>query len=337
VTLDGTNSDGDGPLACTWSFENEDGSIVWGTRTGCTIQMTFENADTKYVRLTVTDQDGDTDDNRQSFAVAEAPATTPTPTPTPSPSPTPEPPVLLPPDTTPPLPLPLPSGPISGTGSGTTADAGEPVSISGLIAAYGFDDRGRRTRDASGHRRSARLQGVARTRFGRFGRGLRFDGRRGVVRIPGTKRVDPSRGLTLEAWVRSTVLDAAWRPVIVRAARSGPALGLYASTPTGQAAAVARAGRLAVARRPLRPGTWTHLALTYSGRKIRLYANGVLVAQRTLKGEVPKGRGPLLIGAGPNRRRSFRGQMDEVRVYSRALSARDIRRDMLVPVASGGA
>ena len=69
VTLDGTASTGDGTLTCTWSFENQDGSIVWETVNGCRITKTFLNADTKYVELTVTDADGDTDSNRQSFTV----------------------------------------------------------------------------------------------------------------------------------------------------------------------------------------------------------------------------------------------------------------------------
>jgi hypothetical protein len=69
VTLDGTRSTGDGTLTCTWGFEDESGSTVWETVTGCRITKTFQNADTKYVTLTVRDADGDTHSNRQSFAV----------------------------------------------------------------------------------------------------------------------------------------------------------------------------------------------------------------------------------------------------------------------------
>jgi hypothetical protein len=88
TTLDGTRSTGDGPLECTWSFENADASVVWDTKTGCKVDMTFQNADTKYVRLTVKDTHGKTDASLQSFAVT-APAPSPTPTPTPTPMPTP--------------------------------------------------------------------------------------------------------------------------------------------------------------------------------------------------------------------------------------------------------
>jgi len=69
VTLDGTSSTGTAPLTCTWSFENSDGSIIWDTKPGCKIDMVFQIADMKYVRLIVTDANGATDDSLQSFPV----------------------------------------------------------------------------------------------------------------------------------------------------------------------------------------------------------------------------------------------------------------------------
>jgi hypothetical protein len=73
VTLDGTASAGDGPLACTWSFENQSATVVWETHTGCQIPFVFEVPDTKYVKLTVTDANGDADSSRQSFTVLTGP------------------------------------------------------------------------------------------------------------------------------------------------------------------------------------------------------------------------------------------------------------------------
>ncbi len=77
VTLDGSTSTGAMPLTCTWSFENESGSIVWETHNGCRIEFTFQIADTKYLKLTVTDAEGETASNRQSFAVKAASSPTP--------------------------------------------------------------------------------------------------------------------------------------------------------------------------------------------------------------------------------------------------------------------
>jgi Right handed beta helix region/PKD domain len=91
VTLDGTASTGDAPISCVWSFENEDGSTIWERISGCRITKAFNVADTKYVKLIVTDADGDTNSLEHSFPVTAGASPTPTPTPSPTPSPTPTP------------------------------------------------------------------------------------------------------------------------------------------------------------------------------------------------------------------------------------------------------
>jgi hypothetical protein len=69
VTLDGTQSKGNGPFSCTWSFENRLGTTVWETLTGCRLEKAFTVADMKYVELIVRDADGDTDASSHAFPV----------------------------------------------------------------------------------------------------------------------------------------------------------------------------------------------------------------------------------------------------------------------------
>lgn len=77
VTLDGTSSTGGDPLACTWSFENQDGSKVFQTLNGCKVTFTFTSTGTKHVKLTVEDAEGEADSNKQSFTVGTGSDTTP--------------------------------------------------------------------------------------------------------------------------------------------------------------------------------------------------------------------------------------------------------------------
>ena len=44
VTLDGSGSKGDAPITCTWTFENQAGTTVFETLTGCKLQKTFQTA-----------------------------------------------------------------------------------------------------------------------------------------------------------------------------------------------------------------------------------------------------------------------------------------------------
>ena len=48
VTLDGTRSTGDGPISCTWSFEDQNGTAAFETLTGCTLKKAFKVTGAKW-------------------------------------------------------------------------------------------------------------------------------------------------------------------------------------------------------------------------------------------------------------------------------------------------
>jgi hypothetical protein len=68
VALDGSGSQGDEPLACVWSFEKQDGTVL-ERAPGCRISKVFATAGRAYVRLTVTDRHGQSDSLLQPFTV----------------------------------------------------------------------------------------------------------------------------------------------------------------------------------------------------------------------------------------------------------------------------
>jgi hypothetical protein len=79
---------------------------------------------------------------------------------------------------------------------------------------------------------------------------------------------------------------------------------------------------------------WTHLAATYDGAMLRLYVNGALAGSTALTGSLDATTGPLRIGGNSVRSEWFNGLIDEVRVYSRALSQSEIQTDMNTAVGS---
>jgi glucose/arabinose dehydrogenase/PKD repeat protein len=168
----------------------------------------------------------------------------------------------------------------------------------GLVGAWGFDEtHGRTARDASRLHDAGRISGATRTK-GRHGGALSFDGRNDRVTVAGAKGLDLKR-MTLEAWVRLR-RSGSRRAVLVK----------------GEASL--RAGAL-------RRNRWSHVALTWDGAVRRLYVNGKLVATAPLT--AVKSRGPLRIGGDPVRHEWFRGRIDDVRVYNRALSGAEIALD----------
>jgi hypothetical protein len=81
---------------------------------------------------------------------------------------------------------------------------------------------------------------------------------------------------------------------------------------------------------------WSHLAVTYDGRTLRLYVNGDQVSKRSVTGEILRTDDPLWIGGNHPFGEYFQGLIDEVRVYDRVLTPSEVRAEMSTPIASSG-
>jgi hypothetical protein len=79
-------------------------------------------------------------------------------------------------------------------------------------------------------------------------------------------------------------------------------------------------------------GEWTHVALTYDGRRERLYVDGDEVAEHKAVGRVQTPATPLWIGSNEPYEEHFAGDIDDVRVYARAQTITELRADMRVGV-----
>jgi hypothetical protein len=81
---------------------------------------------------------------------------------------------------------------------------------------------------------------------------------------------------------------------------------------------------------------WSHLVTTYDRATLRLYVNGLQVAQRLQTGLIPTSNGPLRIGGNSIWGEYFKGRIDEIRIYNRALTSSQIQTDMNTPVSPAG-
>ncbi len=87
---------------------------------------------------------------------------------------------------------------------------------------------------------------------------------------------------------------------------------------------------------PIPVNTWTHVAGTYTGTRLTVWVNGQRVASRAVSGATCANDEPMAIGAKDAPALGlleafWDGQLDDVRVYNRALGAGEIAR--LVPGA----
>ncbi|MEM9492515.1 MAG: LamG domain-containing protein, partial [Myxococcota bacterium] len=79
------------------------------------------------------------------------------------------------------------------------------------------------------------------------------------------------------------------------------------------------------------PGQWTHVAITWTDRTKRIYVDGQTVAVG--EADIAFDRGAVLIGADIDSGQvvaRFNGSIDDVRIYSRALSGEELT-DIMQP------
>ncbi|WP_197287204.1 LamG-like jellyroll fold domain-containing protein [Planomonospora sphaerica] len=186
--------------------------------------------------------------------------------------------------------------------------------------------------DSSGHNRTATATGPITWAEGRNGKAVTFGAGTHAVTAGPVLRTDQS--YTVSAWAKLTQ-DDAHASVISQdgTVNSGFKLNYspgdkkwrmvaYTTDATGST------DTKAISSRPAKLNTWTHLTGVYDAqaRKIRLYEDGELVAENDYTSTWNAGGG-LLIGRSKLNgayQHSFRGTIDEVRVYDKALAAQQI-------------
>ena len=137
--------------------------------------------------------------------------------------------------------------------------------------------------------------------------------------------------MTLEAWVRPAALSGN-RTIIAETAGRPDSLGALELRGDRPAAfvSVGRTRRATTAPGRLAAVTWSFLALTWNGARLRLYVNGGLVAGARIAGTLAPGNRSLQIGGGSPF--GFRGRVDDVRIYNGAVGPHRMSVDMRTPV-----
>ncbi len=200
----------------------------------------------------------------------------------------------------------------------------------GLVAQYDFDEgEGSTLRDVSGEGNHGQIHGA---RYVRRGRGfcLEFDGVRDFVDCGNKPLLDLRDALALEAWV-FPASRVKGEPGILGKHFDSFLLSYYAD---GQCWWYVSGGGNN-ARSLLTPGSWHHVVGTFDGKVLRLYLDGKLANATPSKSPTIKPGRNFFIGCvlgddnatDPNYSRSafFPGQIDELKVFNRALSEAEVK------------
>lgn len=146
----------------------------------------------------------------------------------------------------------------------------------------------------------------------------------------------PTNALSIEGWVNpSNFVSSALRTILAKfpspnipQTNSSYYLGISNGKLLFKVSGNGSAVTTAITPQTLPLGQWSHVAATYDGALLRLYTNGALAAQTNFTGAIFSETLDVGIGAVPYQRSAWylpwTGQLDEISVYSRALTDSEI-------------
>jgi len=205
-----------------------------------------------------------------------------------------------------------------------------PIPTNEWVAIYRFNEgSGTTVTDASWNGNNGTISNAVWNPEGKFGSCLSFDGSAWVT-VNDSASLDLTNGMTLEAWVYPTNAATHWTTFLLKESSSDLDY-MLAADPSGYPAVYiattsGEQGILGPSTLPL--NTWSHLAGTYDGATLKLYVNGVKVAENPVTGSIITSPQPLRIGGNAIWGEYWSGNIDEVRIYNQALTQIQIQTDM---------
>ena len=214
--------------------------------------------------------------------------------------------------------------------SGATPPATPPVASP--VGHWKLDDaNGLIVADASGNGLTGALVNRPVWTSGWLGGGLSLNGTNDYVHIPNPGPLSPQK-LTLSLWVNpSSFANANWNSTLANVGLHEWSDGYYglAIDTAGKPVAMVNNGggegnAVYLKGSALTVGQWSHLAMTYDNATLKLYVDGVDAGHVSINRLRTTSSAPLMLGRRGDAAHYFKGILDEVQLYSQALSAADI-------------
>jgi hypothetical protein len=161
-----------------------------------------------------------------------------------------------------------------------------------------------------------------------------YETQKSFVSIPDRFSYNPDLNkpgpFTAEAWVRPTSDGADYRSPVCNFGGWGDASGWhFYQTPGGSSVSqwiwVQKGGGIWVGGVPIRKNQWDHLVATFDGTTVSFYVNGVFSGSANASTALPNSGQPFCIGGSPAGNWWFDGNVDDVAIYTNALTVAQIQ------------
>jgi chitodextrinase len=203
---------------------------------------------------------------------------------------------------------------------------------SGLMAYWSFNESaGATAADGSGNNNTATLVNNPARVAGKTGNALSFNGTNNRLSVPNSTSLNVSgNGLTIAMWVnpQSTGRDATLIGKFWGTSMSSPYYQYGIELVGGNQPYLdigKSTGLSYVSMGSTLPyNQWSYLAITFNGTQVNFYVNGTLVRTRSMSASITARTSTMNIGSDVSPSQFYKGAIDEVRIYNRALSASEI-------------
>ena len=194
---------------------------------------------------------------------------------------------------------------------------------SGLLGHWNLDEgTGTTAGDSSVNGYTGTVLGTATWGTGQVLGGLAFDGLTTAIDVGTAPLLDAPQVLTLAAWINHPAATG-WHSIIDKRDATQDGYDLYVNTASRLFLRVE--DRTLISPTPVADGTWHHVVGVYDGNELVLYVDGQEVARNTIGARTLNTTNALRIGENWSQGNSFfAGNLDEVRVYDRALTAGEV-------------
>jgi len=202
-----------------------------------------------------------------------------------------------------------------------------------LVLHFTFDEgAGVTANDDSAYQNHGNLIGKPKWVEGKSGKAISFNAGGDSVEVSSSDSVDITKAITMEMWVKTPAGGDVKQTGIER---GGWEVGEYSIYPVYEGGTViqffdlpAACGDAGIRGRGIQDDKWHYVTGTWDGINISLYIDGELEKSGGCEGKLNSGNRPVYIGSRNGGERFLTGIVDEVRIYNRALTQAEVKKDM---------
>ncbi len=216
-----------------------------------------------------------------------------------------------------------------GTPTSTPTPTAAPVT-SGLVLSHQMSaGTGTTSLDETTNANNGTLTNGPTWTTGYLGLAISFDGTNDYISVPHSSTLALTGDMTITAWVNPTDRSNYFGIIGKTSGNTAAPYDFYLTGTTGIPRLLRGNGSDSAsvdATAAPATGQWSHVAVVMSGTTVTHYLNGVANGSGTLSTTIADTGGALRIGSRADDVTMFKGVMDDVRIYNRALNADEISR-----------